>query len=379
MRVAIDIRRAGDYGLGTYIRNVVNQLARIDHDSRYLLIGERRHLAEFDSLPGNFELLEYAHQPGTFRTHLHLPWLLRQSRVDILHMPWFYAPAIVPSRLLITVHDLSDVVAPQVGASPPVQTGRLFFARRALNRADHIFAVSHASKRDLARFFHIPEPKITVVYDAVDERFLLEPLPSDADRILERHAVNSPYVLYAGNIRPQKNLPRLIEAFAVAKAELRGHPEFDQLKLLVIGEALNRHADLRRAVVRARVREDVRFLGFVPRPVLRVFYSRALAFLFPSLYEGFGLPPLEAMAHGTPVLTSNVSSLPEVFQDAALLVNPENVFDIARGIRQILTENALRQTLKRKGYERARMFSWEHAARLVHAAYHSVLVRNAAA
>jgi glycosyltransferase involved in cell wall biosynthesis len=379
MRVAIDIRRAGDYGLGTYIRNIVNQLARIDDNSRYLLIGERRHLAEFDSLPDNFELLEYAHQPGTLSTHLHLPWLLRKRRVDILHMPWFYAPAIVPSRLLITVHDLSDVLAPPVGASPPVQTGRLFFARRALNRADHIFAVSHASKRDLARFFHIPESKISVVYDAVDERFLTEPLPADADRILERHAVNSPYVLYAGNIRPQKNLPRLIEAFAVAKAELRGNPEFDQLKLLVIGESLNRHADLRRAVVRARVREDVRFLGFVPGPVLRVFYSRALAFLFPSLYEGFGLPPLEAMAHGTPVLTSNVSSLPEVFQEAALLVNPENVFDIARGIRQILTENALRQTLRRRGYERARMYSWENAARLVHAAYHSVLVRSAAA
>jgi glycosyltransferase involved in cell wall biosynthesis len=379
MRVAIDIRRAGDYGLGTYIRNIVNQLARIDDDSHYLLIGERKHVAEFDELPGNFELLEYAHQPGTFRTHLHLPWLLRQRRVEILHMPWFYAPAIVPSRLLITVHDLSDVLAPPVGASPPVQTGRLFFARRALNRADHIFAVSHASKRDLARFFHIRESKISVVYDAVDERFLTEPLPADADRILERHAVNSPYVLYAGNIRPQKNLPRLIEAFAVAKAELRGNPEFDQLKLLVIGEALNRHADLRRAVVRARVREDVRFLGFVPRPVLRVFYSRASAFLFPSLYEGFGLPPLEAMAHGTPVLTSNVSSLPEVFQEAALLVNPENVFDIARGIRQILTENALRQTLRRRGYERARMYSWEHAARLVHTAYHSVLNKRAAA
>ena len=379
MRVAIDIRRAGDYGLGTYIRNIVNQLARIDNESRYLLIGERRHMAEFDALPANFELLEYAHQPGTFRTHLHLPWLLRQRRVDILHMPWFYAPAIVPSRLLITVHDLSDVLAPPVGASPPVQTGRLFFARRALNRADHIFAVSHASKRDLSRFFHIPEPKITVVYDAVDERFLNEPLPADADRILERHAVNSPYVLYAGNIRPQKNLPRLIEAFAVAKAELRGNPEFDQLKLLVIGESLNRHADLRRAVVRARVREDVRFLGFVPGPVLRVFYSRASAFLFPSLYEGFGLPPLEAMAHGTPVLTSNVSSLPEVFQDAALLVNPENVFDIARGIRQILTESTLRQTLRRRGYERARMYSWEHAARLVHGTYQSVLVRTAAA
>src|SRR5260370_19092198 len=310
MRVAIDIRRAGDSGLGTYLANIVNQSARTDAESRYWLIGERRNMGEFYTLPENFELVEYAHEPGPFRTHLHLPWLLRQRHVDILHMPWFYAPAIVSSRLLITVHDLSDVLAPPVGASPPVQTGRLFFARRALNPADHIFAVSHASKRHLARFFHIPESKITVVYDAVDARFLNEPLPAHPDRILQRHAVSSPYVLYAGNIRPQKHLPRLIEAFAVANAELRGNPEFDQLKLLVIGEALNSHADLRRAVVRARVREDVRFLGFVPSPVLRVFYSRSSAFLFPSLYEGLWLPPLEAMAHGPPVLTSNFSSLP---------------------------------------------------------------------
>src|SRR5579862_50379 len=195
MRIAIDIRRAGDYGLGTYLRNIVNQLARLDDGARYLLIGQRRHLAEFDALPGNFELLEYPYAPGTFRTHLHLPWLLRQHRVDILHMPWFYAPAIVPARLMITVHDLSDVLAPSTAASLPVQAGRLFFARRALVRADHIFAVSRSSKRELARSFGIPEAKISVVYNAVDERFLTEPPPADADRILERHAVNSPFVL----------------------------------------------------------------------------------------------------------------------------------------------------------------------------------------
>ncbi len=144
----------------------------------------------------------------------------------------------------------------------------------------------------------------------------------------------------------------------------------------MIGEALTHHTDLRNAVVRARVREDVRFLGFVPRPVLRVLYSRAQAFLFPSLYEGFGLPPLEAMAHGTPVLTSNVSSLPEVFHDAALLVNPENVFEIARGICQILTDQDLRKTLIRNGYERAQSYSWERAARLVRESYDSVIARN---
>jgi glycosyltransferase involved in cell wall biosynthesis len=373
MRVAIDIRRAGNYGLGTYIRNILHHLARMDDGTSYLLIGQRRHMEECEALPPNFELLEYKHEPGTIQTHLHLPWVLRQRRIDVLHMPWFYAPAIVPARLVITVHDLSDVLTPPAGVASTVQAGRLYFAKRAVARADRIFAVSEATKRELARAFGVPEAKICVCYNAVDERFLSEPLPIDGDRILERHAVNSPYVLYAGNIKPQKNLPRLIEAFAVAKAELAGHPELGQLKLLVIGEALNHNTHLRNAVVRARVREDVRFLGYVPRPVLRVFYSRARAFLFPSLYEGFGLPPLEAMAHGTPVLTSNVSSLPEVFHNAALLVNPENVFEIARGIRQILTDQSLRETLIHNGYERVQTYSWARSAKVVRESYDSVL------
>ncbi len=379
MRVAIDIRRAGDFGIGTYIRNIVNQLARLDQATQYLLIGRRQHLKEFSRLPENFELLEYDAEPGSLRTHLHLPLVLQRRRIDLLHMPWFYAPALVPCRLVMTVHDLTDVLSPPGEPSPLVQTGRLFLARRALNRADRILAVSHSSKRELARVFGVSEAKIEVIYNAVDERFTREPLPSDADRILERLAVSYPFVLYAGNIKPQKNLARLIEAFAVAKADLRGHRELSGLKLLVIGDELSKHPDLRRAVVRARVREDVRFLGFVPYPVLRVFYARAHAFLFPSLYEGFGLPPLEAMAHGTPVLTSNVSSLPEVFGQAALLVNPENVFDIARGIRQILTEGVLRETLIRRGYELVQRYSWERSAKQVREVYEAVCTGQAAA
>lgn len=379
MRVAIDIRRAGDYGIGTYIRNIIGQLGRFDLATRYVLIGQRRHLEEFDTLPENFELFEYGAEPGSFHTHLHLPLLLRQRRIDLLHMPWFYAPAIVPCHLVITVHDLSDVLTPQVGAIPLVQTGRLFFARRALARADRILAVSHSSKRELAHVFGIPENKIAVIYNAVDERFLREPGAADAQRILERHAVNYPFVLYAGKVKLEKNLPRLIEAFAVAKDELRDNRELSRLKLLLIGDELGKHPDLRRAVVRTRLREDVRFLGFVPHAVLSVFYARARAFLFPSLHEGFGLPPLEAMAHGTPVLTSNVSSLPEVFTQAALLVNPENVFDIARGIRQILTEGVLREALVRRGHELVKKFSWERSARQVREVYEAIAAGRPAA
>jgi len=379
MRVAIDIRRAGDFGVGTYIRNIVLQLAQLDTTTQYLLIGRRQHLEELSDLPANFELVEYAAEPESFRTHLHLPFVLRRRRIDILHMPWFYAPALMPARLVITVHDLTDVLSPPTGSSSVVQAGRLFFARRALKNASRILSVSHASKRELSRAFAISENKIEVIYNAVYERFLREPLPADADRILERHAVNYPFVLYAGNIKPQKNLARLIEAFAVAKADLRDHPELAQLKLIVIGDELTQHPDLRRAVVRSRIREDVRFLGFVPLPVLRVFYARARAFLFPSLYEGFGLPPLEAMAHGTPVLTSNVSSLPEVFSQAALLVNPENVFEIARGIRQILTEGVLRESLARRGRELVERFSWRRSAEQVRAVYEAVMAERARA
>jgi glycosyltransferase involved in cell wall biosynthesis len=369
MRVAIDIRRAGDFGLGTYTRNILYHLGRADRVTRYLLIGQQRHLNLCGKLPNNFELIDYPAPVGSVRTHTTLPFLLRRLRVDLLHMPWFYAPATVPSKLVITVHDLTDVLQPVVGRSWPVRAGRLYFARRALARADRVLAVSQASRRDLSAIFGVNEEKIDVIYNAVDDLFLTEPPPADAEAVLARHAVTDPYVLYAGNIKPQKNLPRLIEAFAVAKAELADDPRFAGLKLLLIGDALTEQSDLRRAVVRSRVRGDVRFLGFVPQTVLRVFYKRAAAFLFPSVYEGFGLPPLEAMAHGTPVLTSNVSSMPEVFGSAALLVNPENVFDIARGIRQILTDDELRASLVERGYDLVRRFSWERSAAQVHRVY----------
>ncbi len=372
MRVAIDIRRAGDFGVGTYTRNVVRELARLDRESTFLLIGQKRHWDEVGKLPANFQLMHYEAPPGSFATHFHLPLALTEQRVDVLHMPWFYAPVFVSCPLVITVHDLADIFLTARGPEI-LQAGRRYFAARAMRKASRILAVSQAAANDVVRTFGVPESKVAVVHNALDERFANEPYPAaEETRILERHAANGPFVLYAGNIRPHKNLTRLIEAFAIAKGELRDHPELASLKLLVIGDELAKHADLRRAVVRARVREDVRFLGFVPHTVLRVFYARARAFLFPSLYEGFGLPPLEAMAHGTPVVTSDASSLPEVCGDAAVLVDPEKVFDIAHGIQQVLTDENLRRRLIARGHVRVREFSWAKAAQQVLSVYKAV-------
>jgi glycosyltransferase involved in cell wall biosynthesis len=250
---------------------------------------------------------------------------------------------------------------------------RVYRTRRALHRACCILSVSEATRRDLRRLFELPGEKIQVVYNALDARLAQPPPPGEAERTLSRYSVQGPYLLYAGNVEPRKNIPRLIEAFALVREELRDHPQLKDLKLIIIGDELSKHPQLRHAVVKSRTQQDVRFLGFLPPQALSVFYARAAAFVFPSLYEGFGLPPLEAMALGTPVVTSNVSALPEVMGDAAVYVNPENVFDISRGIRLTLLDEKLRAQLRERGLDQVKRFSWENSVKRVLEIYRAQL------
>jgi glycosyltransferase involved in cell wall biosynthesis len=231
----------------------------------------------------------------------------------------------------------------------------------------------------------IPAGRIQVVYNAPDPNFRqsgLSPVvgtngqefvwPPEIQRVLDRYRIHYPFLLYVGRTNPQKNIPRLVEAFAVLRGELQDHPRYQDLRLIIIGDEIARHPALRHAVIQSRVEDSVRFLGFVPIDTLRAFYQAASAFVFPSLYEGFGLPPLEAMACGTPVVCSHVSSLPEVVGDAALIVNPENVFDIARGMREVLLNNTLRSDLIERGFEQVRQFSWERTAAQVLQTYEEI-------
>jgi glycosyltransferase involved in cell wall biosynthesis len=218
-----------------------------------------------------------------------------------------------------------------------------------------------------------------VVYNAIDDRFRQgHTTEKDREFIAERFQVNYPFLLYAGRISPHKNIPRIIEAFSALKLELDKEGKFPALKLIIIGDELSKHPDLRRTVIKSGVQNDVRFLGFVPIDVLRIFYDAAKIFVFPSLYEGFGLPPLEAMSHGTPVVTSNTSSLPEVVGNAAVLVNPENVFDIMRALHRVLLDQPLRERLKQRGYEQAQRYSWDASVKRILQVYNEV-ARGAAA
>ncbi len=361
LRVAIDIRRITEFGVGTYTRNAIRTLARLDHDNEYFLIGIPGKLGDIEALPRNF--ITVPAQPNEFSiaSYLELHRILKQNRCDLLHVPHlFWKPQRIPCPYVVTVHDLFDHMY-RVNSQSEVKRSFYFqFTKRVLQRAARIFAVSNFSKKDTERLFRVPARKIEVIYNAIDDRFRLgHATNAEREFIAERYQVNSPFLLYAGRISPHKNVVRIIEAFAALKNELSKENQFEDLKLIIIGDEVSKHPDLRRACVKGGVQNDVRFLGFVPIDVLRIFYDQAKIFVFPSLYEGFGLPPLEAMAHATPVVTSNTSSVPEVVGNAAVMVNPENVFEIMRALHRVLIDQALRDKLKARGLEQAGKFSWD--------------------
>jgi glycosyltransferase involved in cell wall biosynthesis len=365
MRVAIDIRKINEFGVGTYIWNLVRNLGAIDTQNEYLLIGSNRTFHELGPLPPNFKQLYQPEEHTLWRHHIATPYLLSRQHVDVIHVPHHEAPFFNPSKLVVTIHDCVHLLFPDEDASKFRNYRSYLQTKRVVESAKHVLAVSKSTKEDLTNIFELPQSKISVVYNALDERFAYTTTPEERRQVLERYQLKDPFVLYAGKIRPHKNLHRLIEAFAVLKNELADDSQYKQLKLIIIGDELSKHQYLRLTVIRSGAQQDVRFFGFVPYPILRVFYQSAALFAFPSLYEGFGLPPLEAMANRTPVIASNTSSLPEVLDDAAVLINPENVFDIARGMRLILLDDVLRQKLTQKGVDQVGKFSWKTAAEKV--------------
>lgn len=372
MQIGIDIRRLGHYGVGTYIRNLVHALARIGSDDEFVLVGQAARMEKLGRLPPNFRFVQYIRDFDSRLSNLGYQGLLRRLACDVFHMPHRWVPLVMPGTYVVTVHDLDALFYPRENVTGYSERFRRFQLQRGLRKAARVITVSQATKSDAAKYLGVDPGKIEVVYNAMDEQIAQPVSPEEREITLDRYQITGPFILYAGRIQPHKNIPRLIEAFAVARNVLEGHPKFHNLKLIVIGDDLNAYPDVRHSVIRTRTQHSVRFLGFVPMETLRVFYDAAEAFLFPSLYEGFGLPPLEAMAHGTPVVTSNVASLPEVVGDCAVLVNPENVFDIARGLTQLLKDDDLREQLRARGLERVKKFSWDRTAQRVLEIYRDV-------
>lgn len=364
MRVAIDARKLHDFGIGTYIRNLLRHLARLDCETEYVLLCHEPDLGLPARLGPNFRSVLEPAPNYSLREQVHVPWVVLRERPDVYHAPHYVLPVTPGARAVVTIHDCIHLMFPQYLPSRSAYAYARASMWAAARRAAAILTVSEASKRDILHFFNVPAGKIVVASNAIDERFWTEPEAATVARVRERYQLDRDFVLYVGNIKPHKNLVRLIEAFA----RLRQGP-LEDLRLLIIGDEISKLPALRRAVHRLKLHKHVRFLGYQPDETLAVLYRLAALFVFPSLYEGFGLPPLEAMASGTPVVTSNVSSLPEVTGDAAVLVDPYDVESIAEGMSRVLSDPALAAAMRRKGAARAREFSWERSVRRTHEVY----------
>ncbi len=364
IHVLFDARHWRDFGIGTYVRNLIQALAALDHENRYTLVVRPQDVAEVTGLPSNFSVSPYGRADTTVLHNITFPLFIRTFKPDLYHIPLNFVPFFMPRPYVVTIHDMSSLLFPARGELR--ETAHEERYRRGALRAARIIAVSHSTRRDLEAVLRLPPERVRTIYSAPDPAFITTSTDFSGDKeTLERYSIQPPFILYAGTIRPQKNVSRLIEAFAVVRSELEQHPEFRDLRLVIIGDELSRHPAVRRAVVATRVAPYVRFLGFVPIDTLKVFYRAATLFAFPSLYEGFGLAPLEAMACGTPVVASSVPSLVEAVGEAAELVTPDNVFDIARGLRNTLLDQAHREGLIRAGHEQAKRFNWEQTGRAV--------------
>jgi glycosyltransferase involved in cell wall biosynthesis len=366
MKIAIDARKWRDYGIGTYVRNLVRHLARIDHETTYFLFCDRADEATLRDLADNFVPVVDDSAGYGLREHISIPLQLRRLGADLLHSPHYVVPVLAGCRVVTTIHDCIHLLFPQYLPNRLASVYAKWMMGWAIRKSSLVFTVSEASRADILRFYPWTDPdKVLVVPNAIDNAILEAPGEEEMERVRERYQVRGRFLLYAGNVKPHKNLERLIAAFGLLKQRV----DQEDLKLLIIGHEVGHYASLRRSVEAAGVRQDVRFFGFVPDGTLAALYRLASVFAFPSLYEGFGLPPLEAMACGTPVVTSRLSSLPEVVGEAAVLVDPYSVEDIAAGLARALTDQPLRERLIAAGGARARSFSWERSVAAIHAGY----------
>ena len=285
-----------------------------------------------------------------------LPRLARSLGAGCLFGPAYAVPVSCPVPCVVTVHDLAFIRYPETQKL----LNRLYLrtiTKLSVMRSARVIAVSQNTQREIEAHFGVDPGKIRLVYNGISPRFAPAP-PAAVTAVRERYALPERFALYVGNLEPRKNLTRLVHAFRMAKRRA-GFPH----ALVLAGQKAWLYGEIEKAIEEAREDVEIVTAGYIPAEELPALYSAADLFLYPSLYEGFGLPVLEAMACGAPVITSNTSSLPEVAGDAGRLVDPFSVEAMAAAIAEVLTDDALRREMAEKGKEQAKRFSWDRAAR----------------
>lgn len=368
MRIGIDARtvlspKTGDR---TYTLNLVRALARMDAENEYFLLLDRAPPEGLLPDAPNFHHVVIPTFWGRWWTIAQVPLFARRAGLDVLHVQYI-APLVCSARVVTAIHDVSFAVLPETFPLKDRLLLNLFIPLSA-SSASKVITLSESSKRDLIERFGVASEKIAITPCGVDETMRRVEDPQIISDVLQRYGITPPFILSVGVLQPRKNLPRVMDAFALLRQR---YPDLPHC-LVIAGKAGWGVEPLKQRVQALRLESAVHFAGYIADEDLPALYSAADLFVYPSLYEGFGLPPLEAMACGTPAVTSNVSSLPEVVGDAALTVNPLDVEVIAGAMEQILTDAHLRRTLTARGLERAREFTWERTARLTLEVYQTM-------
>jgi glycosyltransferase involved in cell wall biosynthesis len=284
---------------------------------------------------------------------------MHQPRPDIFFTPTHYAPRFSPVPTVITILDLAYLYFPEMFKKTDLFKLKNWTSRSVRN-AKSIITISLSTKNDIIKEYHVPEEKVVVVYPGIKPTSYHHPQSCTMDTLQSKYQISKNFILFVGTIQPRKNIARLIEAFAKTLTQEKMPPD---LQLVIVGKKGWLYEDIIKKPKELGIEEKVKFLDFVTDDELTVFYKNAICYVLPSLYEGFGLPVLEAMQHNCPVITSNVSSLPEAGGDAALYVNPEDVSDIADKMNMLIINKQLRQELIEKGKKQITKFSWEKTAK----------------
>jgi glycosyltransferase involved in cell wall biosynthesis len=355
-------RQAG--GPETYERRLVGELAGLvgDDELHVFCLSE----AAAQSFPaGHRGVFVHVLRPGLRVVSMtaSLPLAMVRSRIDLLHAT-FAPPPLSPKPFVFTNHCLSSFTHPEFYDNA-IRLRLNALIRAGLRRARRIICVSQSTLETTAELFRIPTDRMTVVSNGVAERFTVLPAGAARERVAGRYGIRAPYLLFMGKVETRKNVVRILEAFDRFRREVR-----DDVKLVLAGRRTPTSVGIDETIARLQLREHVIEPGYVDDEDLPVLYNAAEMFVFPSLWEGFGIPVIEAMACGTPVVTSNVSALPEVAGDAALLVDPYRVDDIAAAMHRVYSDAGLRAELRDRGLRRARLFSWTRTARETLDAYH---------
>lgn len=337
-------------GLATYLATLVANLGHVDRSNSYVVYYADSRTARNDYVPPHFRTRVLWPPSSWIGIPISLPLELLSRPVDLLHVI-AVAPPVCPVPFVQTIHDVDYELNP--GFYPwsiRVRLSRL--VPSTSRRARKILTTSEFSKKCITKFYGIPEEKIVVTYHGVHPKYRRVEDPDALRRLRSDYSIPDRFILYVGKIQARKNISRLLRAFHILKREwLFPHT------LVLVGRRTWSSSEIMETLKELNLAEDVLFLGEKPIEELLLFYTAAELFVFPSLSEGFGIPPLEAMACGTPVVASNATSIPEVVGDAALLVNPFDVKELAQGMRDALTQDQLRSELISRGLKRVTMFS----------------------